>query len=351
MCGIAGARRFGAEPMTAEMIQALAMGIEDRGMHATGIALQAPSGHIRVLKAAVPAWEFVTMDETEEWLAKYLPKAIIALVHTRHWTKGTPEINENNHPVFDGDTAIVHNGVIYNDDTLFDTMNLDRVAETDSDIIRAIIAEHGITKKGIRQLSRMRGGAAVAAISKKQPGKLLLLRSGSPLVLANKGDIVAFCSVKGPLIACFRKFRRRFGITMREASSGMAFVTFAEDTAWILGKDGQELHQEFALDGAASRRGSKAYTGAYNSHEAYPDKMAQAAAEAKRKLEEEKKAGDVLEGAEQPADVDFIVCPYKSCKSKISVVDLQVKEIVSLTDLKCPECRGWLDGRDEGREK
>ena len=46
--------------------------------------------------------------------------AIEALVHVRDYTKGHPSIAANNHPVRHGAVVGIHNGIIANDDELFE---------------------------------------------------------------------------------------------------------------------------------------------------------------------------------------------------------------------------------------
>ena len=102
------------------------------------------------------------------------PDTVQVLVHTRAATKGSPRQNVNNHPMYAGSAAVVHNGVISNDDELFKTLKLDRKAETDSDILRAIVDEHGITPEGIEVLGKVKGSAAIACLSPDFPNKMLI---------------------------------------------------------------------------------------------------------------------------------------------------------------------------------
>ena len=364
MCGIAGIRRFGDRPITVEMIQSLCLGLEHRGNHATGVTLQDETGKFYTCKGPIAAWEFTATDEFDTFMEEHLEEARIALVHTRFATKGTPKRNANNHPLVGQGVAVVHNGVIHNDDHLFATMKLKRSAETDSDIIRAIVAKHGITQKAIRVLSKMAGGAAAAAVSRKYPGKLLLIRSGSPLVVGSTEEFLGFCSIRKPLYSALKEWKTRFGITMRCTASDMAFVNFAEDSAWILGPEGQEWHQEFRILGAENRLGSRAYTGDYPVHESY---------EAKQKTFDEEEA-DTLEGDtttdvkvdssptdsstqngslagidfDEPQDLDYIMCPYESCGVAIALERLNTESAFKLGELSCPECKRALDGSEEG---
>ena len=53
------------------------------------------------------------------------------LVHVRDYTKGHPTIEANNHPVRHGEVVGVHNGVIVNDEEIFDRYGIERARPGD----------------------------------------------------------------------------------------------------------------------------------------------------------------------------------------------------------------------------
>src|SRR5208282_6156228 len=182
MCGIAGIRKYGEKPIEEHMIRLLLTSMEKRGNDATGIAMQNKKGDVFTLKNDVPAWTFVTSDNYNNWIDEHLTDDIEQVIlHTRAATKGSPRFAKNNHPLFNGKAAIVHNGKIENDDELFKRHNLERAADTDTDIVRAIVDKFGITKQAVARLEDIRGSAAIAALSPEYPGMMIVGRSGSPL--------------------------------------------------------------------------------------------------------------------------------------------------------------------------
>lgn len=238
MCGICGIRRFADAPIGAEQIRILLIGNERRGNQATGVALQQFDGSVQVFKTDDPASKFVLEKAFEEFLTEYLKEdTLTVLGHTRAATKGLPIYNKNNHPMWDETVAVVHNGVIYNDDMLFREMELTRVAETDSDIFRAILREEGITPKGINTLNKIGGSAAIAAVSTDYPGKLLLARSGNPIVIATTEHHMLWSSEQQPIYNALRPFYRRFGIWQRKIRADAGFMPMPNDTAWIIGSE------------------------------------------------------------------------------------------------------------------
>jgi asparagine synthetase B (glutamine-hydrolysing) len=248
MCGIGGLRRFGDEPITRAEIKQLGCALEWRGNHATGICVQDASGELHVLKGDIPAHQFMASKDLETWFEKHLHEDTLAvLLHTRYATKGKPQENTNNHPVCAGNVAIVHNGMIYNDDILFKELKLERKAEVDSDIIRAILDDTGVTRDAIGKLRRLGGSAAIAALDPQRPGWLLLGRSGSPLVLASTPGKLYWASTKDALHMAVRPVFERFGVLWRENRAGneVGFITMNDDSAWLFGPNGLDWHDKF----------------------------------------------------------------------------------------------------------
>src|SRR5258708_2624424 len=166
MCGICGVRRFGPTPITETQITTLLVSNEKRGNHATGLALQQVDGSIQVFKQDAPAWSFVHRNEYEQFIRANLREDTVAFLgHTRFATQGHQSKNNNNHPIFAGKTAVVHNGMISNDDTLFKDLKLERKCETDSDIIRAVFDNYGFTRKAADTMYTFTGSSAFAASS------------------------------------------------------------------------------------------------------------------------------------------------------------------------------------------
>jgi asparagine synthetase B (glutamine-hydrolysing) len=227
----------------------LLVGNEHRGNDASGIMLQQEDGSIQLYKKDVPGWTLVQDKDYEKWLKENLkPSTHGAFVHVRGASKGNPRDNNNNHPMFAGQGAIIHNGVIRNDDLLFNSMKLERKAATDSDLIRAIIDKHGITEKASQALAECSGSGAICAIHPKFPGKVLLVRSGNPLVLASNNDFFYFSSEKDTLHKACRPWIQRFGIWFQENKPDVAFSNMADDSAWIIGPKGFEQHTQCKIN-------------------------------------------------------------------------------------------------------
>lgn len=178
MCGIAG---FNLSP--SENVDALALSrhllleIERRGRHATGVAFrdETTGSEPVVIKEAVTASDFVQ----NMWIPATARNVIC---HTRFTTQGSELINANNHPVDVNGIVGVHNGMIWNDDDLFDLIGSDlRIAQVDSEAIFASLLHRADGTK--RVLESVEGSAAIAWMNTAEAADVLNLSriASSPL--------------------------------------------------------------------------------------------------------------------------------------------------------------------------
>lgn len=267
MCGIAGVKRYGSEPISLAELEILLCSMEVRGNHAAGIAIMTGDS-IAVHKMPMPAWSFIKDAATKAFLSDFLVEETdTVLLHARFATCGSPKKNENNHPMWDGTVALVHNGGIRNADFLFNDMKLMREVETDSDILRAIVREHGFTEKAARAMARGSGSAAIAAVSSDFPGQLVLARSGNPLVVAHANDKLYFASTLSQIQKAVRPFEQHHGLFMRGPARDFSYNFMIDHTMYVLSADGTAKHFEMNI-------ASNGFTPVkYASHENYAEKM------------------------------------------------------------------------------
>jgi glucosamine 6-phosphate synthetase-like amidotransferase/phosphosugar isomerase protein len=187
MCGIAGFSLNGREQVNAtKLTNALLLGIEERGFHATGVAWNnEQTNKVWVQKDAVSATEFVRSNRLDK-------NTSTAILHTRWATKGSADNNANNHPIDIRGIVGIHNGVIYNDDEIFARIGSDRrIAEVDSEAIFANLL-YGVGNTSDK-LQEIEGSAAVAWMNSKDGSSLHLARiSSSPVVvgISNLGSVL-----------------------------------------------------------------------------------------------------------------------------------------------------------------
>lgn len=243
MCGIAGVIKWGNIPISEEQIGILLVGNEHRGNDASGIAIQQVDGTINVFKKDTPGWQLVSSQAYKKFIKDFLhPDSKGVLIHARGASQGSPRDNNNNHPMYAGCSAVIHNGVIRNDDFLFQDLKLARKAATDSDILRAMLDKWGLSEQLLKNLGKATGSGAIAAFHPEFKDKLLLVRSGNPLTLASNDDFFFFSSEKDTLHRACRPFVERKGMWFQAQRPNVDFSNMADNTAWIIGPNGLERH-------------------------------------------------------------------------------------------------------------
>lgn len=177
MCGIVGYTGFRhARDVVLDGLCAL----EYRGYDSAGIALNGDGLEIRKCAGRVKALREVTPPSN----------ATCGIGHTRWATHGAP-VAKNAHPhmSFDGDIAVVHNGVIENHEFLRAELarrGIRTVSDTDSELIAHMLAlETGNMEERVRKVAAATEGAATFLAVKKGDCRIYCHRRGAALLLAH----------------------------------------------------------------------------------------------------------------------------------------------------------------------
>ena len=215
MCGILGMafqKEHKMEDAEVHLIlKKLLMKSRMRGSAATGVAFVSLTKAV-VIKHHIPATTFVETDFYKNAVLKYLDFSgkpsktgfntpLMVIGHTRAETKGTYLDRNNNHPIIAKQVVGVHNGVIGNDEHLWNLYGkkLTRAGKVDSEIIFRLIEHHANSVgdsmvKAIKATSGMISGSyACAAVNLKMPWVLWLFKGyGTAFVYhyPNKGLIL-----------------------------------------------------------------------------------------------------------------------------------------------------------------
>src|SRR2546430_7815803 len=194
MCGIAGYSLTASSPLERTLAaQALLAGIAERGADAVGYAHRTPGEGVSVHKqrsGASALLDEITVPQS----------ATEVLVHVPDYTKGHPTIAANNHPVRHGAVVGIHNGIILNDDDLFEHHRFERwepEMTVDSEAIFALVDAFGAQREALEQL---RGALATAWLDERRPDRLYVGRGvGRPLWLGHGRHELFFASTKEAL--------------------------------------------------------------------------------------------------------------------------------------------------------
>lgn len=199
MCGIVG--YIGQRNVSKVLLESLGR-LEYRGYDSAGMVTL--DGEDMYLSR-----EIGDLKNLAETIARYPIKGRIGIGHTRWATHGEPT-RENAHPHIDCDDniAVVHNGIIENYLKLKAKLKKSGHtfrSDTDSEVIAHLIEYY--MKKGAQTLEQailctlmdLKGTYAIAVICKKEPGKLVAARNGSPLIVGI-GEKETFIASDAPAI-------------------------------------------------------------------------------------------------------------------------------------------------------
>ena len=178
MCGIvAAAAGNNIVPVLVEGLKKL----EYRGYDSAGLAV-IESGSIARVRSVGRVAELETASANTE--------SVTGIAHTRWATHGVPS-ERNAHPHVSGTIAVVHNGIIENYESLRSELTAQGyifTSDTDTESIAHLIqatlkAEPDLFKAVQLACQRLVGAYAIAVIDYTQPGKVIVAREGSPLLL------------------------------------------------------------------------------------------------------------------------------------------------------------------------
>ena len=155
-----------------------------------GYAYRSPGAPIRVHKQRSGATALLDRIRVPE-------EASQLLVHVRDYTKGHPSLSANNHPIRHGAGVGIHNGIIENDDELFDAHGIAR-AEPDMTVDSEIIFALAERSRGrtAEALQKLYGSMAAAWLDEGRPELLLARGMGRPLWLGVGKRELFFASTK-----------------------------------------------------------------------------------------------------------------------------------------------------------
>jgi hypothetical protein len=125
--------------------------------------------------------------------------AALVLGHSRLITNGLGD----NQPVVRGDIIVLHNGIIVNDDNVWESLSVERTLDIDSEVIAGVVEEH-IKKEGLLEdvftavLEKCSGIIACAILLPKL-GKLVLFSNNGSLYVGEKKGFFFYASESYPL--------------------------------------------------------------------------------------------------------------------------------------------------------
>jgi glucosamine--fructose-6-phosphate aminotransferase (isomerizing) len=182
MCGIVG--YIGTQQAAAILVEGL-KSLEYRGYDSAGIALARGDGRFRVTRASGKLANLQARVDTSD-------SATLGIGHTRWATHGRPtEENAHPHRSPDGQVVAVHNGIFENFLELRAELKAEGhtfITETDTECFPVMVSQllrhtDDFRTAFTQAVGRMRGIYAIACLHASEPGRILVARSGPPLVI------------------------------------------------------------------------------------------------------------------------------------------------------------------------
>jgi glucosamine--fructose-6-phosphate aminotransferase (isomerizing) len=179
MCGIvAAAARNNIVPVLLEGLRKL----EYRGYDSAGLAIL--NGGLQRLRSVGRVAELAAQADSTGASSE------TGIAHTRWATHGVPS-ERNAHPHISEGLAVVHNGIIENYEALraeLSDLGYRFSSETDTETIAHLIhhtlkSEPDLFRAVCRTVQRLQGAYAIAVVKEDEPGRVIVAREGSPLLL------------------------------------------------------------------------------------------------------------------------------------------------------------------------
>jgi len=192
MCGIVGA--ISNQDIVPVLLDGLKR-LEYRGYDSAGLAVFNHASQLQRIRSVGK------VDSLKELTEQSGLESKAGIAHTRWATHGMPA-ERNAHPHMSGEqVAIVHNGIIENHAELRKQLTEEGfvfTSETDTEVIVHLLAselkkDNDLLKAVQNAKKRMAGAYGLAAINLAEPDRMIVTRSGSPLVigLGENGNFIA----------------------------------------------------------------------------------------------------------------------------------------------------------------
>lgn len=198
MCGIVG--YIGHKPAQNILIGGLKR-LEYRGYDSAGIATLAGDGTPTILREKGKVAELAGLQASNE-VGDH-----IGIGHTRWATHGAPSV-KNAHPHTAGRITLVHNGIIENFQDIKELLakkGYEFTSDTDTEVLTALVDsfyqnETSLLDAVLDALKVVVGAYGIAVLAHDQPDKIIVARSGSPLIIGLSDDETFIASDASALI-------------------------------------------------------------------------------------------------------------------------------------------------------
>ena len=181
MCGIVGAV---AQRDVAEILVEGLRRLEYRGYDSAGVAVVDGQSNLTRIRRLGKVQELADAVDSAQVVGG------TGIAHTRWATHGEPS-EANAHPHMSGDITVVHNGIIENHEELRDLLKSRGYvfeSQTDTEVIAHMVEWELRTSETLvealqKTATQLEGAYGTVALDRKDPSRIVVARSGSPIVI------------------------------------------------------------------------------------------------------------------------------------------------------------------------
>ncbi|WP_435248440.1 glutamine--fructose-6-phosphate transaminase (isomerizing) [Vibrio sp. nBUS_14] len=181
MCGIVGAV---AQRDVAEILVEGLRRLEYRGYDSAGVAVVDSESNLTRVRRLGKVQELADAVDQQHVIGG------TGIAHTRWATHGEPS-EANAHPHMSGDIAVVHNGIIENHEALralLQERGYVFTSQTDTEVIAHLVEWELRTSDSLvealqKTAKQLDGAYGTVAVDRKDPSRIVVARSGSPIVI------------------------------------------------------------------------------------------------------------------------------------------------------------------------
>lgn len=170
-----------------EFLSCLFTMAELRGRDAAGFWVWR-GDHYVYEKRPIPAEDLI--QRSPRWKSLRFNPGSLYLLHTRAATDGDPNENVNNHPHIGEHGVMVHNGCVWNHESIVHAESLDMKSECDSEVLLRLTEARDDAADGLENMflrvdeHTSTASIAVAFVDRRNPDRIYLARnSGNPCYL------------------------------------------------------------------------------------------------------------------------------------------------------------------------
>lgn len=213
MCGIFGVvvkngKKY-PPSLIRKVIEGIATNSESRGKDSSGFCIMDQKrGRYEIIRSATPITSLLKESEYTSNIEKVLSdssssktSSTVVIGHSRLVTNGTQLNDDNNQPVIKDGIIGIHNGIIVNNDHLWDeNKELERDYEIDTEVMLALIRnrlnEFDLNESVVSTIKDVFGTIATALLFTDLNEMVLVTNNGSLYLLDNGKDFLVFASEK-----------------------------------------------------------------------------------------------------------------------------------------------------------